>query len=247
MQNTRYEIQDTNSFPLTRIQKLIGERMLKSKQTKPCFYMGVNADTTELMDSRHELKKQLGVKITSNAFYIKALALAVKEFPLMAGSLDGDHIKTAEAINVGFAVHSPQGLVVPVIKDADRKTLVEIAEEDKLLTEKARSNKLTLTDIEGETIALSNLGVYGVDYFFGIVPLQASTILAVGNVIQTIIPGYEGGIPLWNKAQNGSSEMTVRKITTLTLAVDRRVADEIYAAQFLKFIAEQLQKPRELV
>jgi pyruvate dehydrogenase E2 component (dihydrolipoamide acetyltransferase) len=220
-------------IPLTRIQKLIGERMLKSKQTKPCFYIESKADVTEMMAIRGKLSKASGVKITSNAFFIRALALAAKQYPIMTGSLNGEDIRVAEAINVGFAVHSPQGLVVPVIKDADKKTLAEIAEQDKLLTEKARSNKLTLADMEGETIALSNLGVYGVDYFFGIVPLQASTILAVGNVIRMVVPQ--------------DSSVVVRKITTLTLAVDRRVADEIYAAQFLKFIAEQLQNPRELV
>jgi pyruvate dehydrogenase E2 component (dihydrolipoamide acetyltransferase) len=221
--------------------------MLKSKLTKPCFYIESKADVTELMAIRGKLSKALGAKITSNAFLVRALALAAKQYPVMTGSLNGEDIRIAEAINVGFAVHSPQGLVVPVIKDADKKTLAEIASQDKLLTEKARSNKLTLTDMEGETIALSNLGVYGVDYFFGIVPPQASTILAVGNVIQMIVPGYDGEGPLRDKSQNGGSEMIMRKIMTLTLAVDRRVVNEIYAARFLKFIAEQLQNPRELV
>ena len=121
-------------IPMSRIQKLIGQRMLESKQTKPCYYIGIKADTTELMDSRHELKKRLGVKITSNAFYIKALGLAVREFPLMVGSLSvcgetspfggqGDSIKIADSINVGFAVSAPHGLVVPVVKEADKKTL----------------------------------------------------------------------------------------------------------------------------
>jgi len=215
--------------PLTRIQRLIGERMLKSKLTKPCFYIESKADITELMSLRGKLSKSSGVKITSNTFFIRALAMAVKKYPIVTGKLDGESIKVAEAINVGFAVHSPQGLVVPVIKDADRKTLAEIAEQDKLLTEKARSNKLTLTDMEGETIALSNLGVYGVDYFFGIVPPQASTILAVGNVNRAVV------------LQNGS--MVVRKLTSLTLAVDGRVINEFYAAKFLKFIVEQLQNP----
>jgi pyruvate dehydrogenase E2 component (dihydrolipoamide acetyltransferase) len=207
--------------------------MLESELSKPCFYIESKADVTELMTIRSKLSKTLGVKITSNAFFIRAMALAAKQYPVMTGSLNGEDIRVAGAINVGFAVHSPQGLVVPVIKDADRKTLAEIAEQDKLLTEKARSNKLTLMDMEGETIALSNLGVYGIDYFFGIVPPQASTILAVGNVIRTVVPG--------------DSSMVVCKLTSLTLAVDQRIVNEIYAARFLKFIVEQLQNPRELV
>ncbi len=230
----------------TRIQKLIGERMLKSKQSKPCFYIELKADVTELMGLRPKLKKQKGVKITTNAFYIRALALAVKKYPLMVGMLDdgsspsegrdgapGGNISIAEAINVGFAVDVPQGLVVPVVKTADRKTLVEIARLEKLLTEKARSNKLTLEEMEGETIALSNLGAYGVDSFFGIVPPPTSTILAVGNVIKTAIP-KEG-------------KVVTRKVVSLALAVDRRIVDEVYAAKFLTLIKEQLQSPQRLV
>jgi len=127
----------------------------------------------------------------------------------------------------------PQGLVVPVVKTADRKTLAEIARLEKLLTEKARSNKLTLEEMEGETIALSNLGAYGVDSFFGIVPPPTSTILAVGNVIKTAIP-KEG-------------KVVTRKVVSLALAVDRRIVDEVYAAKFLTFIKEQLQSPQRLV
>ena len=224
-------------IPLTRIQKLIGERMLKSKQSKPCFYIELKADVTELMGLRPKLKKQKGVKITTNAFYIRALALAVKKYPLMVGTLDdgapGDNIRIADAINVGFAVDAPQGLVVPVVKTADRKTLAEIARLEKLLTEKARSNKLTLEEMEGETIALSNLGAYGIDSFVGIVPPPTSTILAAGNVIKTAIP-KEG-------------KVVTRKVVSLALAVDRRIADEVYAAKFLTFIKEQLQSPQRLV
>jgi pyruvate dehydrogenase E2 component (dihydrolipoamide acetyltransferase) len=220
-------------IPLTRIQKLIGERMLSSKQTKPCFYIESKADVSELMSLRSKLSKSSGVKITSDAFFILAMALAAREYPVMTGRIDGENIRIDEAVNVGFAVHSPQGLVVPVIKEADKKTLAQIAGRDKLLTEKARSNKLALADMEGETIALSNLGVYGVDSFLGIVPPQASTILAVGSVIRIVVPQ--------------DSSVVVRKLISLTLAVDRRVADEVYAARFLNSIAEQLQNPRELV
>ena len=220
-------------IPLTRIRKLIAERMLKSKLSKPCFYIESKADVTELMGLRPKLKKSLGVKVTTNAFYILTLALAVKKYPIMVGRLDGDNITIADCVNVGFAVNAPQGLVVPVIKDADKKTLAEIARLEKLLTEKARSNKLTLEEMEAETIALSNLGVYGIDSFLGIVPPPASTILAVGNVIKTVIP--EDG------------KVTARKMVSLTLAVDHRVINGDYAARFLNFITEQLQNPERLL
>jgi pyruvate dehydrogenase E2 component (dihydrolipoamide acetyltransferase) len=220
-------------IPLTRIQKLIGQRMLESKLSKPCFYIESKADVTELVGMRPRLKKSLGIKITTNAFYIRALAIAAKNYPIMLGIFEGDNIKIAAAINVGFAVNAPHGLVVPVIKDADKKTLAETAYLEKSLTAKARSNKLTLQDLEGKTIALSNLGVYGVDSFFGIVPPLASTILAVGNIIRQVVPA--------------DGKAKVRKIISLSLAVDNRIANGNYAARFLNFIIEQLQDPERLI
>jgi len=217
---------------LTRIQRLIAQRMLLSKRTKPCFYLESKVDVTDLMALRPTLRKSLGIRVTSNTFFIHALALAAKEFPMMLGKLCGEHISIAQTINVGFAVNSTQGLVVPVIKDADKKNLAQIANEEELLTVNARSNKLTLADIEGETIALSNLGVYGVDSFFGIVPPPTSTILAVGNVIHAAVP-LDG-------------EIVPRKIMSLTLAVDGRVVGEVYAARFFDCLKDLLQNPQKL-
>jgi pyruvate dehydrogenase E2 component (dihydrolipoamide acetyltransferase) len=221
------------SVALTRIQRLIGRRMLLSKRTKPCFYLAARADTTELIRLRPKLRKSLKVKVTTNAFYLKALAVAVEEYPLMAGKPDGDYIRLAKSISVGFAVNAPQGLVVPVIREADLKSLVDIATEERILTDKARSNKLTLEDMEGETVALSNLGIYGMDSFHGIVPPPASTILAVGNVVRTPVP-WEGRI-------------AIHKLTNLNLAVDGRVANEFYAAGFMRYIVELLEDPERLL
>ncbi len=222
-----------NTIGLTRIQKLIYKRMLESKANKPCFYLESKADVTEMMKLRPKLRKTFGVKITTNAFFIRSLALAARKYPLMTGKLDGDNIRIADSINVGFAVNAPQGLVVPVIKEADKKSLVEIAKLEKALTEKGRDNKLTLVDMEGETIALSNLGAYDIDSFFGIVPPLASTIMAVGNIIPVVVP--QGG------------EVGVRKMVSLTLAADNRVINEYYAAKFLSCITEQLSNPDKLI
>ncbi|KPL22396.1 MAG: hypothetical protein AMJ75_08150, partial [Phycisphaerae bacterium SM1_79] len=145
----------------------------------------------------------------------------------------GDGITIAERINVGFAVNAPQGLVVPVVKDAADKTLAQVAREENLLTDKARDNKLTLEEIEGETIALSNLGAYGVDSFLGIIPPPASTILSVGNVIPSVV------------CRDG--EMVVRKTVSLSVAADRRVLGELYAAEFLNYIKDRLQNPQQVI
>jgi pyruvate dehydrogenase E2 component (dihydrolipoamide acetyltransferase) len=220
-------------IPLSRIQKLIGERMLKSKLNKPCFYIESKADVTELLAIRPRLRKSLGVKITTNAFYIRALGLAAQKYPLTAGNYNDGNIRIAERVNVGFAVNAPQGLVVPVVKDAEKKTLPEIAREEKLLTDKARDNQLTLEDIEGETIALSNLGIYGIDSFLGIVPPPTSTILALGNIVGTVVCKND--------------KITVRKILSLSLAADHRIVNETYAARFLDFIKDKLQNPQQLI
>ena len=217
---------------LTTIQKLIGKRMLISKSTKPCFYLELKADVTELMGLRPKLKKTLGIKITTNAFYIRALGIAAHKYPVMVGMLEKDSIKIADAINVGFAVNAPQGLMVPVIKNADQKSLAQIAQTEKIFTEDARSEKLSLEDMQGETIALSNLGPYGTDSFFAIVPPAASTILAVGNVIPTVVPI--------------DNQPRVRKMTSLSLAVDKKVIAEPYAAKFLICIKNLLQNPGQL-
>ncbi len=219
--------------PLTRIQKLIGQRMSESKKNKPCFYLEAEADVTELMEYRPKLRKSLGVKITTNTFYIHALALGVEKYPLIAGRLRGDNIEIADHVNIGFAVNAPQGLVVPVIKDAGRKTLPQIAIEEQTLTDKARDNLLTLADIEGETVALSNLGIYGIDSFFGIIPPPASVILSVGNIIRKLLP--IDGRP------------AIRRTVSLSLAIDGKEITETYAAGFLIFIKEHLQNPQQLM
>ena len=195
--------------------------------------MEVEADVTELMAFRPKLRKTLGVKITTNTFYIHALALGVEKYPLLAGRLNGDYIEIPDHVNIGFAVNAPQGLVVPVIRDAGRKTLPQIAEEEQDLTDRARDNLLTLKDIEGETVALSNLGIYGTDSFFGIIPPPASVILSVGNIIRKFVP--IDGVP------------TVRRIVSLSLAVDGKEINEICAANFLNFIKEHLQNPQRLI
>lgn len=226
-------------IPLTRIQKLIGERMLASKRTKPCFYLERRIDVTDLMAGRHKLSKALGVKITSNTFLIRALALAAREFPLVVGKLARDEqfdtpvVKIADAVNVGFAVNSPQGLVVPVVPRADSASLAEIAATERQLIQKARSNSLTLEDIEGETIALSNLGPYDIDSFFAIVPPATTAVLAAGNIVRSAVPI--------------GSKIEVRRTTVLTLAADHSIVDAAYAAQFLNRIGQLLSHCLRLV
>lgn len=228
--------------PLSRIQRLIGARMLASKRSKPCFYLEAKADVTELMGMRRKLRKTLGVKITSNAFFIHALALAVKAYPLTVGRFvrsdadppaEGAVIRIADNINVGFAVNTARGLIVPVVKHAESRSLAEIAAEEKRLTAGARSNTLTLADLDGETVAMSNLGAYDIDTFIGIVPPPTSTILAVGKTAPAMVMA--------------DGRATARKLVSLSLAVDGRIVTSEYAGKFLHLITEELKDPGRLV
>ena len=217
---------------LSRIQRLIGQRMLDSEQSKPCIHLQCGIDITELMYLRPGLKKSLGVKITTNAFYIKAVALAAAEFPLVLGTITGEGIRIASSVNVSFAVSAPRGLLVPVVRAADRRPLDEIARLEKALTERARANTLALTDMQGETIAVSNLGAYAVDSFIGIVPPPASAIATFGNVLETVVPAAGGA--------------AVRRILSLGVSCDNRLVNAFYAAAFVNHIRSLLQNPAML-
>ena len=164
------------TIPLNKIQRLTAERMLKSKREIPCFYLTTKVDVTELVEVRTKLNSagrltaETGdVKVAYNDFIIRAVALGLEKFPIMTGQLVGDAIELAEAINVGLAMSVPEGLIVPVVKDANKKEIKAIARETNTLIEKAENNKLLLTDLEGGCITISNLGAFGIESFIPIV------------------------------------------------------------------------------
>lgn len=221
------------SVPLSNIQKVIGKRMLASKQQQPCFYLSTSADMTDLNKIRRKEGRKLKARLTTNDFFFAAMSRAVQEFPLMAGQLDGDHIQIAKAVNVGFAVAAPKGLLVPVIKAANEKTIVEISKDTENLTQKARSGKLAPDEMSGACISLSSLGMFGINDFIAIVPPSNTSILSIGKLVPTLVP------------DNGS--YTVRKIMKMWLAVDHRIVNGDYAARFLQRVVHYLENPLELL
>jgi len=197
--------------------------MLESKRTQPCFYLTSQADIGEISEIRRPLSKQLGARISMNDFFIRAIAAAIQKFPLMT---QGD-------ISVGLAVASPAGLVVPVIKNADSKSLAQIAKESMELIEKARTGKLSLDDLQGACITLTALGMFGIDSFLPIpVPGQRS-ILSVGKIIVQPIPAGD--------------YINVRKIIEFCLATDITKVDYEYAAEFLVEITTLVSNPQKLI
>jgi len=221
------EVNAGETIPLTKKQKLTAQRMLKSKREIPCFYLTVRADVTDLVELRAKLNETAGLKISYNDFIIRAVAIGLEKFPLMTGQLAGNTIKLADTINIGLAVSTPDGLIVPVVKDAQKKTVKQIATYTKALIEKAQNEKLLLTDLEGACITISNLGAFGVESFIPIVVPGQCSILGIGRITDTCVP------------DNGN--IIVRKLMNMTLSVDHKVANGAYAAQFLDFVRKLLE------
>ena len=223
---------DANRIAVTKIQKIIASRMLASKQNIPCFYLKESADVTDLAGFRRQFGRLHKVKIGTNDCIIFAMARSVEKYPLMVGQLVGDYIQIAPTVNVGLAVAAPQGLVVPVIKDAHKKTLLKIAADTQHLTDKARSNALTLIDLEGACITLTNLGVYEIESFYAVSPPGQCSIAAVGKTLDTCVP-KDGGF-------------VNRKMMAITVSADYRIVTATYAAAFLNCVIDQLQNPQLL-
>jgi pyruvate dehydrogenase E2 component (dihydrolipoamide acetyltransferase) len=215
------------TIPLNRLQRITAERMLKSKREIPCFYLTVKADVTDLVKLRTKLNESGDVKISYNDFIIKAVATGLERYPIMTGQLEGQAIKLAEGIHVGLAISVPDGLVAPILKDVNKKDIKQIARDSQALIERARSNKLAPTDLEGGCITVSNLGALGIDNFIPIVVPGQCSILGIGQITDTCVP------------DNGN--ILVRKLMNITLSVDHKVANGAYAAQFLDFVRKLME------
>jgi pyruvate dehydrogenase E2 component (dihydrolipoamide acetyltransferase) len=215
---------------LTKKQRLTAERMVESKRQIPCFYLSLRADVTDLVELRSKLNESGQTKISYNDFIIRSVAIALQKFPIMTGQLVGNAIKLADTINIGLAVSTPNGLIVPVVKDAHKMDLKQIAAATKTLAEKAQNEKLLLTDLEGACITVSNLGAFGIESFIPVVIPGQCSILGIGRITDTCTP---------NKGD--------RKLMSMTLSVDHKVANGDYAAQFLDLIRKLLENAPSLV
>ncbi len=217
------------TIPLSRLQKITGRKMLRSKQEIPCFYLNAKADVTELVTYRTKLNQTGDVKVAYNDFIIKAVATGLEKFPLMTGQLDGDNIKLAGSIGVGLAISVADGLVAPIVKDVQNKTLAEVARYSISLIERTRAGKLTPDDLAGGCITVSNLGAFGIDSFIPIVVPGQCSILGIGQITDALVPS-DGGV-------------LVRKLFNMTLSADHKVTNGAYAAEFLDFVRKTLEEP----
>jgi pyruvate dehydrogenase E2 component (dihydrolipoamide acetyltransferase) len=182
---------------------------------------------TDLVELRAKLNKSADVKISYNDFLMRAVAIGLGRFPMMTGQLAGESIRLATGIGIGLAIAVPGGLVAPIVKDVDKKDVLQIARDSKSLVEKARSNRLSPEDLEGGCITVTNLGASGIESFIPIVVPGQCSILGVGQITETCVPD--------------SGNIVVRKLMTLTLSVDHKVVNGAYAAQFLDFVRTLLE------
>ncbi len=217
--------------PVNRLQRITGERMLKSKQEIPCFYLTICVDMTDLVAARAKMNETGTVKVAFNDFIMKAVATGLEKFPIMTGQLVGNAIKLADAIHIGLAISVPDGLVAPLVKDVNKKDVRQVALNSQALIERARADKLDMSDLEGGCITVTNLGGFGIESFIPIVVPGQCSILGVGRIADTCVP------------DNGN--ILVRKLMNMTLSVDHKVANGAYAAQFLDLVKKTLENPKE--
>ncbi len=219
------------TVPVDRLRAAIGRRMVESKQQVPHFYVTHACRVDELMSLRKKINSTLpeGEKISVNDFLIKAAGLALRRYPNLNASLNGDVILRHGDVNVGVAVAVPGGLLTVVNRNTDQKPLRVISREVREMVTRARDGKVRPDDIEGSTFSISNLGMFDVDSFVAIINPPEAAILAVGSVQE--VPVVEDG------------QIKPGMVLKITLSADHRITDGAEAAQFLQAMAEYLENP----
>ena len=222
--------------PLTRIQKISGPALARNWVMIPHVTQFDEADITDLEAFRAKVNEEnakAGIKVTPLAFLVKAVVAALKKFPKLNSSLDGDNLVVKQYWNIGFAADTPQGLVVPVIKNADQKGVIEIAKESSELAAKAREGKLGPADMQGGTFSISSLGGIGGTAFTPIVNAPEVAILGVSKA---------GMKPVWDGKQ-----FAPRLMMPLSLSYDHRVIDGALGARFTAYLAQVISDMRRSV
>lgn len=215
---------------LTRMRRIVGEHMTRSKQTAPHFYVSMDFDMTEVAQRRTALKdKGEPLVPTINDFILSAAARALRDFPSLNATFVEQGVQLYSDVNLGVAVALEDGLVVPVIRNADRLSLQAMAQQSRELAEKAQKKKLLPLDYEGGTFTVSNLGMLGVDNFVAIINPPQCAILAVGRVAPRVVADEEA--------------MMIRSMMTATLSADHRIVDGAIAARFLQEVKRLLENP----
>jgi len=230
---------EVEAVPLTQMRKTIARRLQQSMQTAPHFYVTMMIDATRLVEFNTTVNDYAAtlpqpIKVSVNDLIIKGVALTLAHMPQVNVSFDGESLLYKKRVNVGMAVALEQGLIVPVVRDADKRGVLDIARETKRLRTAATSNALKPDDIQGGTFTVSNLGMFGVESFTAIINPPESAILAVGAITPTPVVGAD-------------RQVVVRDQMRVTLSVDHRALDGASAARFLQELKRLLEQPMAML
>ena len=219
--------------PVSQMRKVIAKRLAESMFTAPHFYVTMSVDMDKVIESRGRMNEVSPVKISFNDIVLKAVAVALKQHPAINSSWLGDKIRINHHVNIGVAVAIEDGLLVPVVRFADLKSLSQIAAEVKDLAQRAKSKKLQPADWEGSTFTISNMGMFGVDEFTAIINPPDACILAI-SAIQAVPVVKNGAVVPGN-------------IMKLTLSCDHRVVDGATGSAFLQTVKSLLEEPLRMM
>jgi pyruvate dehydrogenase E2 component (dihydrolipoamide acetyltransferase) len=227
--------QPITSVPNSGMRKVIAKRLSESKQTIPHFYLAVDCDIDALLKLRKEINERAGdaYKLSVNDFVIKASALALRKMPQVNASWTEDAIQQYNRVDVSVAVATPEGLITPIVRDADIKSMGNISNEMKDLAARAKSKKLKLEEFQGGGFSISNLGMFGIKEFYAIVNPPQAAILAVGKGDQRAV------------VKNG--QLAIANVMTLTLSCDHRVVDGAVGAEFMQTLQQLIEDPLRLL
>ena len=215
--------------PVSQMRRIIAQRLAESKFSAPHFYLRMTITMDNAMEARKAINLVSPEKVSFNDLIIKACAMALRKHPAVNSSWMGDFIRQNHHIHIGTAVAVDEGLIVPVVKFADQKTLSQIAVEAGTLIDKARTKKIQPQEFTGNTFTISNLGMMDIDEFTAIINPPYSCILAVGKIAAT--PVVENG------------QVVVRNLLKLTLSCDHRVVDGAVGSRFLQTLKTYLENP----
>lgn len=215
--------------PVSQMRKVIAHRLAESKFSAPHFYLSISVDMDNAISSRKAINAMPDQKISFNDLVVKAVAMSLREHPTVNSSWRGDVIRRNEHVNVGVAVAVEDGLLVPVVRYTDTKTLSEISVEVKDFAQRAKDKKLQPADWEGSTFTISNLGMFGIEEFTAIINTPDACILAVGGIHQ---------VPVVKEGQ-----IVPGNVMKLSLSCDHRVVDGASGAAFLKTLKAYIENP----
>jgi pyruvate dehydrogenase E2 component (dihydrolipoamide acetyltransferase) len=219
--------------PVSQMRKVIAKRLAESKFSAPEFYLTMEINMDKAVESRTRINEVAPVKISFNDMVLKACAIALKQHPKVNSSWLGDKIRINHHVNIGVAVAVEEGLLVPVVRFADLKSLSQIGAEVKEFAKKAKDKKLQPSDWEGSTFTISNLGMFGIEEFTAIINPPDSCILAVGAINQ--VPVVKNG------------QIVVGNVMKVTLTCDHRVVDGATGAAFLQTLQNLLEEPLRML